>query len=81
MDFGAPLLFTWCTGCHSSAVPEKDRRGAPLTVNLDALENVRALRDRVFARAADAHKTMPPAGGISDDDRLLLGDWLACGAP
>jgi hypothetical protein len=32
-------------------------------------------------RAADQNATMPPAGAPGEDERTLLGEWLACGAP
>ena len=80
-SFGAPFMATWCTTCHSSALPEAERAGAPLGVDFDSLEAIRARADRVWARAAGHNNTMPPVAGPSEDDRLLLGEWLACGAP
>jgi len=80
-NFGAPFFFSYCTGCHSSALGEGQRRNAPIGVNFDSLDDIRRMRERIWARAADKNTTMPPVGGPSDAQRELLGDWLACGAP
>jgi hypothetical protein len=80
-NFGAPFFLTWCEGCHSTKIPEGSRQNAPLTMNFNTLDDVRAHKDRIWARAADSNSTMPPAGGPSANDRAMLGEWLACGAP
>ena len=80
-DFGAPFFLTYCEGCHSTAMPEGSRQNAPIAVNFNTLDDVRAHKDRIWARAADTNATMPPSGGPSTKDRALLGEWLACGAP
>ena len=36
--FTEPLIKTWCEPCHSSTVPEDERRGAPLGVDFDTWE-------------------------------------------
>ena len=80
-NFGWPHMLTFCTGCHSSMLPADMRQGAPIEINFDSLEDVRARADRIWARAADQHATMPPVGPAADEERLLLGEWLACGSP
>ena len=80
-DFGGPFFFDWCTGCHSSAMPEGERQGAPPGVDFDTLEDMRAWADRIWARAGDHNETMPPIGGPHEEERVALGEWLACGAP
>jgi hypothetical protein len=79
-DFGGPFLYDWCTGCHSSDMPDGQRQGAPLTVDFDTLEDARAWADRIWARAGDHNATMPPIGGPEETERNALGEWLACGA-
>lgn len=79
-SFGEPFVRSWCTGCHSSALGEADRQGAPLGVDLDRLDTVRAYSERIAVRAVD-QRTMPPAGGPSAQDLDRLDEWLACGAP
>ena len=79
-DFGAPFMYTYCNGCHSSALPQGERQDAPLGVDFDTIEDVRYWADRIWARSADHNVTMPPVGGPEYDERDLLGEWLACGA-
>lgn len=80
-NFGEPFLLDWCTGCHASGLTAERRAMAPVEVNLDELDSVRANMDRIWHRAADQNATMPPAGGPGEAERELLGEWLACGAP
>ena len=37
--------------------------------------------DRVYARSADDNASMPIIDTVDPQDRVRLGDWLACGAP
>ena len=79
-EFGAPFLDGWCQSCHAGDA--RDRRGAPVHIVFDDLDDVRARADRIFARAAADNTSMPP--GATDppaDDRAALAEWLACGAP
>jgi hypothetical protein len=80
-NFGGPFVLTYCTGCHHSELPADVRQNAPYAINLESVELVRTNADRMWARAADQNATMPPAGAAADDERMLLGEWLACGAP
>jgi hypothetical protein len=80
-SFGGPFLITWCNGCHASGMPEAERQGAPLGIDFDDIGQIRAQAERIWARSGDHNVTMPPAGGPEDDERALLGEWLACGAP
>jgi len=80
-NFGEPYMLDWCRGCHSSSVPAGMRQKAPASVNFDTLTDVRDFSDRIAARAASFNPTMPPAGGPSEEERTLLAEWLACGAP
>jgi hypothetical protein len=80
-DFGGPFLLTWCDGCHSVDLPDGSRQGAPLGVDFDTIDDVRRQKKRIWARAGDQNDTMPPIGGPDEEERALLGEWLACGAP
>lgn len=80
-NFGGPFVLTYCTGCHSSALAEADRQGAPPGSDFDTLEDVRRWAPRIWARSGDHNATMPPVGVPEDPDRRDLGEWLACGAP
>ncbi len=80
-NFGIPFLLTHCNGCHGGAVTGEERQGAPPEVTFDTMDQVRMQLDRIWVRSADGNDTMPPAGGPTDEERRMLGEWLACGAP
>lgn len=77
--FGRGFLAAYCNGCHGSQVA--DRRGAPPATLLDDRDTVSMLGDRILARTMPpdgSAPTMPPAGGITADDRERLVVWLTC---
>ena len=79
-NFGASFLDGNCQPCHASA--SEDRNGAPVSFTFDTADDVRSHRERIFARAAGRNTSMPP--GPDDppaEERALLAEWLACGAP
>lgn len=76
--FGHPFVLSWCTGCHSTELPEDLRAEAPLEINLNTFEGVTAELELVWGVAADGADAMPPGGGPGVDERALLGEWLAC---
>ncbi len=80
-NFGRSFMLNWCTGCHSTALPEGERGLAPVGVDLDKIADIRAQAERIWVRSADDNLGMPPVSGPSDEERFLLGQWLACGAP
>lgn len=80
-NFGAPFVLDWCTGCHSRTLRAGMRQGAPLAVNLDTLAEIRQRAHAITVRTSSETPTMPPAGGPSGEERALLAEWLACGAP
>lgn len=69
-NFGAAFMSTNCVSCHSS------RARPALTTQAD----VQANASKIMAVAVDSTK-MPQGGSVSADERALLGEWLACGAP
>ncbi len=80
-NFGVPFFLTHCTGCHSATIPAEDRQGSPVDVNFDSVDEILAQADRVWARSADQNNTMPPIDSVAPEERVKLGEWLACGAP
>lgn len=87
-SFGAGFLRTWCTGCHSSTLPERERQDAPAEVNFDSHALYLPHAQEVLARAVlEAHAAaasaspMPPAGLVPEPDRRRLAQWIACGSP
>jgi cytochrome c5 len=81
VNFGAPFMEDWCTGCHSSHLTGADRKDAPVGFDFDTLGGIRAHMDRIYLRAGDGYATMPAVGTVDTNLRFELGDWLACGAP
>ena len=76
-NFGRGFLTQHCQACHASTAP--DRHDAPPNVTFDTEQEALSLTDRILARAASEEPTMPPQGGVSDDDRYRLEVWLTCG--
>jgi uncharacterized membrane protein len=86
-NFGTSFFDKYCTRCHSS---QKSgifaRHGAPSDFNFDTIEGVRShVKDiDAFAAAGPAREEaeMPPDGDKPTlEERKMLGEWLACGAP
>lgn len=80
-NFAKGFFDQWCNSCHSENVTGDRRNGAPEGQNFDMLAGVLPHATRILARAASDPATMPPAGGQTLADRLLLSEWFACGAP
>ena len=80
-NFGKSYMDMHCTGCHGSELPPGHRVGAPLSVNLDSYDLVLDWADRIEARSTYAFSdtiSMPPGGGPTEDEILLLEEWLYC---
>lgn len=80
-NFGEPFMLDWCRGCHSAGLPVDMRQDAPLDANFEQLAEIRARSALIIQRATGSMPTMPPAAGPSDQERAMLAEWLACGAP
>ena len=75
-SFGEGFLRENCQSCHASTAP--DRHDAPEETVFDTLEDALANADRILARATGDDPTMPPEGGVDEDDRARLEIWLTC---
>jgi hypothetical protein len=93
-NWGEPFFRDWCTGCHSSNLPEGSRQNAPPNVNFDDYSDIRQWGVEIYGYAAVIGGTnglplMPPAGGTGTSQAFpgifanyqVLGQWLACNAP
>jgi uncharacterized membrane protein len=85
-NFGQTFMTSYCTRCHSSSVTGAARQGAPIGVNYDTVEGVRAHAEMIDLHAAAGpnavNTEMPPSGLLPPEaERRQLGEWLACGAP
>ncbi|HEX2209274.1 MAG TPA: urate hydroxylase PuuD [Longimicrobium sp.] len=71
-----------CAGCHSAAPADLTFGVAPAGVAFDTPAQIRARVERIRARAVET-ETMPPANKthITPEERALLGQWIAQGAP
>lgn len=76
--FGEAFVISWCRGCHS--IESTARHMAPVGVDFDSLDEMRARADKIRMRAGTT-LGMPPAGGPSADERALLVEWIDCGMP
>ena len=74
-SFGRAFFASNCVACHGGAE----------SPNLSTLESIRANAGDVDKAAAAGPKAtndyMPEGASLSREERLKLGEWLACGAP
>ena len=75
-NFGQGFLIENCQTCHASTSP--NRYGAPAGVTFDTRDQALQWEDRILARATGEAPSMPPGGGVSEDDRYRLEVWLTC---
>jgi hypothetical protein len=75
-NFGEGFMTENCQGCHASTAA--DRYGAPAGVTFDTVKEVWTWQERILSRSAGDDASMPPAGGVSEDDRTRLEWWLLC---
>ena len=76
----------YCTTCHDSDKFGADRFGAPIDLNFDTRTGIAdaAMQiDRVAAGGPERINRRMPASVSrpTDSERVMLGEWLACGAP
>lgn len=74
-DFGHGFVLTHCQGCHASQAP--DRYGAPESVVFDTEADCVERRADIL-RVVLEWESMPPAGGVTADEKALLETWLSC---
>ena len=77
---GEPFVLNWCTSCHHSEILDDERLPGTAGVNFDTYDDVFARLERVEARALIS-RTMPPAGGVAEEDIARFQEWVDCGAP
>lgn len=78
-NFGEGFLVGHCQGCHASTAP--DRYGAPEAITFDNVDQVWLNAGGILYTVASEGPSMPPNGGVSDDDRMRLQWWLRCAPP
>lgn len=69
-NFGQAFIETNCSSCHAG----KD------SPNLSSQSAVKSNSSRILQEAVYT-TAMPDGADLSNDERMLLGQWLTCGAP
>ncbi len=74
-NFGKPFMDNYCVSCHSG----KER---PSLDSATAVKReLRGISSTSAAGPKATNDSMPTDGDVPQDDRVKLGEWLACGAP
>ena len=74
-NFGEGFMLTHCQGCHASDTPE--RFDAPESVTFDTEEDIALWRESIV-RVIFTDASMPPAGGLTEEELTLAEIWLEC---
>ena len=74
-NFGEGLVVERCQSCHASG--SESRNGAPEDIYFDTYEDVINHREKILRRVVD-EQSMPPQGGLDDEDILGVEIWLDC---
>jgi hypothetical protein len=85
-NFGQQFMEDYCTRCHSRDLEGPERMNAPEGHDFDWVDGVRFVADHIDQYAAAGPEatnlTMPPSEPRPTlEEREMLGEWLACGAP
>lgn len=86
-SFGQQFMTEYCVECHDSQKTGSERNGATLDHDFDTLIGVRSVSNHIDQAAGagpDAvNDQMPPEGEPqpSLEERQMLAEWIACGAP
>lgn len=73
-NFGAGFMTEHCQGCHADGAT--DREGAPQAIFFDDVSSILEHRDTIIYEIEE--ETMPPAGGITEEERAAAVEWLNC---
>ena len=68
------FLLGKCQPCHGSDTPTD---GAPESVHFDTRQKAMEQADAIRRTVLEA-ESMPPSGGVTEDERVLLEAWLDC---
>lgn len=81
-NFGSGFMARFCLSCHSRKIPTQQRAGAPGDTNFDTSEDVQRYRALILLKTNPASKNpMPPSREIPKTQKVILSEWLDCGAP
>ena len=76
------IVFTRCLGCHSTTPMQPGFAQPPLGVVLENPLRIAQLSERIKQQVV-VSRAMPPPNltGITDEERAIIGRWIAQGAP
>jgi hypothetical protein len=85
-NFAAPFMGSYCTRCHHSELVGAARQGAPTFHDFDTYFGIRGVANHVdettAAGPAVINRGMPQDGAQpTDEERFMLGEWIACDLP
>jgi len=75
-NFGADYILHNCQTCHASTTA--DRHDAPEDVTFDTHAEVLNRAERILERITSTEDSMPPSGGINEDEQWRAEVWLRC---
>ncbi len=76
-NMGEGLIERHCRSCHGEFRVGSQRSFAPPGVDFDNEEDVLIWAEAIYEEAVVNH-TMPPAGGMLEQERRWLDEWLRC---
>jgi uncharacterized membrane protein len=77
--FADVAAFETCVACHDSSKSGGARASAPVGIDFDTFDAAQANADEA-ANEVEAG-TMPPGGGLSEQEKADLITWARCGTP
>lgn len=77
-NWAGGFVRTQCQGCHATRSP--NRYGAPESVFFDDEASALALAPLIYDVVV-VSPSMPPSGGVTDEERFLVDQWLRCRVP
>jgi len=84
-NFGARFFAQYCLSCHNEQLStDLARSDAPLGIDFNRLDGIRRYLSRIRLRAGELGDMPPrllPVAQPSPEERILLIQWLDCGAP
>jgi uncharacterized membrane protein len=85
-NFAKQFMDDYCTRCHAITLEGAARHGAPEFHDFDSYFGIRGVADHIdettAAGPAAINRGMPQDGNKpTDEERFLLGEWIACDLP
>ena len=76
-NVGEGLVQRHCRSCHGRYQVGANRANAPVGIDFDDEADVLRFANAIYREVA-IDQTMPPAGGMLQVERELMGEWLRC---